>query len=121
MIIVLLAIIAGCLLFGASAIRSGIATFLGTVAIVIGLVLAIYPLMMGLLWLTGDKVTAMAIFLGALTMVCVFYFGRPAPRSKPAGTTRSAAPAQERWSPEEQVRLAQGATLADLKARSKRS
>jgi uncharacterized membrane protein YccC len=121
--IVLLSIIAACLLFGAAAVLSRIAVLAGMVLVAIAGVLALYPLTQALLWAAGDKVIAMAVVIVAFTLFCVFYFGRRDPtghRPIQEPGRGSSTVAAEGWSQEEQLRLAEGSTLADIKARSER-
>ncbi len=105
----ILVIIAAVLLFGAAAVRSAICVVLaalGCVAFLIALVLILKSA-------TGSDVVAYLTPLVLLVAVTTW--------AKTQGAARPAAQAETGWSPEEQMRLAEGTTRAHLEARSKRT
>ncbi|KGM35739.1 hypothetical protein [Inquilinus limosus] len=108
MTILILALIAAILLFGAGTALSAARRFL----LALGLICTAVALGFGVRALTGSDLVAFLLPVGVLLVIAVWAKG-------PVGTTATASVAEE-WSPEEQLRLAQGSTLSDLQARSKR-
>lgn len=105
----ILAVIAAVLLFGAAAVVSVVRGFL----IALGIVSAAIALGLGVRALTGSDAAAFLVPSAALVALALW--------AKRPGTTTSTPVASAEWTPEEQLRLAQGTTLKDLQARSKRT
>lgn len=105
----ILLIIAAVLLFGAATVCSAIRGFL----VALGVVALLIAVAMLIRSTTGSDALAFVVPVAVAVAVAVW---AKMPRAR-----ESQARPETGWSTEEQLRLAQGTTRADLEARSKRS